>query len=1218
MPKLVFLIFIGILGWWIAVDMSLAHGVELEARGVVVEGVGEGSTLEKAGIEPGDVLLSWRRLPSPPANPEEAQGEIGSVFDWIRLVVEQAPRGLVELAGSRGKKELVFTVTPGLWEVEVRPRMKGWVLDDYQRGRNNFEANKTQLAADLWMKVAREAEDQRLRCWLLQKLGEVWSEEKEWAKAHAAYIAAIEETDKHSIQAMLVQAIGRDFEKQSDLKQALLTYSSAISIHEGSSKMENLALASAVSMLGNLQKSLGDSQKARESHLRALRIRQRLSPHSLGVASSLNNLGVLSEDLVRAADLHQRALAIRKELAPGSLAVATSYNNLGIIARERGDFPEALALYQRALKIKQKAAPGSLSLASSFTNLCSLSLSRGHLKHARDCCKEALEIYEDLTPGSIYVASVLVNLGNVAGATGDLNGAYKLFRDALDIYQHVAPNNPSVPKVLNNLGRVALARGDIERSIEFHRRALEIKELTVPGTLTMAVTLNNLGIVFSKRGEWPRAISYFQRALAIREKEAPGSPYVAASLNNLAYVAARAGDLEHATELQLRAIGIQRTLAPESLHVAQSLGNLGYLLRQRGDLNGAEGYHLQAKELKERIAPESLHLATTLRNLGEISLERGKRTAAEEFYRRSLELSQELAPDSVGVAETLRELGVLHRLSDPPQLANAGNYLDRALSVIERQLGRLGGSHELRAGYRAQYSKFYREALEIQLERDEQEVAFYTLERSRAKSFLEHLAEREAVFTTDIPDELDRGRRQVAVGIDRVQRELAELNRRDHAAQIEGLLEDLRELQDEARDIEEKIRRTSPRLAALQYPVPLDLNAVRATLDPGTLALSYSVSDASTIIFAVSKEHGLSVREIVITEEQLRGRVQNIIQQIQSARHRGSQRMLRFESAARSLYDTLIGPIEDMLSESERILILGDGPLHYMPWAALIRETPGGGRFLAEWKPVHLALSATVFGELKKLRRESSEGQSITRIAAFGDPSYPGRSIAAGRHLDPGIRSVTERCSFDFDGLPHTRYEIESIAGNFPANQVRVYFAEQATEERLKAVGSNTRIVHIAAHGCMDERFPLNSFVALTVPEEYQEGRDNGLLQAWEIFERVRLDADLVVLSACETALGEELGGEGLYGLTRAFQYAGARSVAASLWNVADQTTAELMIRFYRHLSSGLPKDEALRAAQLEFIQEPIEVTNGDGQKVQRDASAPYYWAAFQIFGDWQ
>ena len=109
---------------------------------------------------------------------------------------------------------------------------------------------------------------------------------------------------------------------------------------------------------------------------------------------------------------------------------------------------------------------------------------------------------------------------------------------------------------------------------------------------------------------------------------------------------------------------------------------------------------------------------------------------------------------------------------------------------------------------------------------------------------------------------------------------------------------------------------------------------------------------------------------------------------------------------------------------------------------------------------------------------------------------------------------------------------------------------EQATEERAKTVGKGVRYLHFASHGLLDERFPLNSALALTIPARPAEGQANGLLQAWEIFEQMRIDADLVTLSACETGLGKELGGEGLIGLTRAFQYAGARSVLASLWSV--------------------------------------------------------------------
>jgi CHAT domain-containing protein len=163
----------------------------------------------------------------------------------------------------------------------------------------------------------------------------------------------------------------------------------------------------------------------------------------------------------------------------------------------------------------------------------------------------------------------------------------------------------------------------------------------------------------------------------------------------------------------------------------------------------------------------------------------------------------------------------------------------------------------------------------------------------------------------------------------------------------------------------------------------------------------------------------------------------------------------------------------------------------------------------------------------------------------------------------------------------------------------------QATEERARSIGKDVPLIHYACHAYVNQRFPLDSALVFTIPEDPKPGQANGLLQAWEIFESVRIDADLVTLSACDSGLGKEMGGEGLVGLTRAFQYAGARSVLASLWKVEDESTAELMQRFYGHLKAGKTKDEALRMAQIDRIR-------------STGSSQPRGWAAFHLIGDWR
>jgi CHAT domain-containing protein len=211
---------------------------------------------------------------------------------------------------------------------------------------------------------------------------------------------------------------------------------------------------------------------------------------------------------------------------------------------------------------------------------------------------------------------------------------------------------------------------------------------------------------------------------------------------------------------------------------------------------------------------------------------------------------------------------------------------------------------------------------------------------------------------------------------------------------------------------------------------------------------------------------------------------------------------------------------------------------------------------------------------------------------------------------------ATVRSGFTFEPLPASRREVEGIARLFPRHTV-AYVGEAATEERAKSVGA-VRYLHFATHAVVNEQSPLDSALVLTVPQRPREGQDNGLLQAWEIFERMHLDAGLVTLSACDTALGKEAGGEGLLGLTRAFEYAGAASVVASLWKVADESTAELMTSFYRNLKAGQSKDAALRAAQIDLIRSGRSRGQAHRPSSDADFSHPYHWAAFTLSGDWK
>jgi CHAT domain-containing protein len=429
---------------------------------------------------------------------------------------------------------------------------------------------------------------------------------------------------------------------------------------------------------------------------------------------------------------------------------------------------------------------------------------------------------------------------------------------------------------------------------------------------------------------------------------------------------------------------------------------------------------------------------------------------------------------------------------------------------------------------------------------------------------------------------------------------------------------------------------------------PMTPDDIRASFDPGTVLLSYAVGQQHTDLFVITSDAPVTWHRLPVSREELRHQIESLDRSLGLGQR--SVRPLRpgagepREALARWLFDTLMAPAGDRMASAQRLLILPDGPLYRLPFAALVRPAEGGRtQYLVEWKPLHQVQSIAVYAELLGRRPAAGAPRRGNRgLVALGDPVYPASGGVASnpaasrgsrcaapaytpralrRPLPSAVRSAARRgLPAGLDPLPCTAREVRAIDSLFAeASQPRqTFLAEDATEETGKRQLKEARYVHLAVHGFADPEQPDHSYLALTIPQDLSEGCENGILEAWEIVDQLQLDADLVTLAACVTALGPELSGEGLMSLSFAFQIAGARSVLASLWSVDDESTAELMTRFYRYLLAGVPKAEALRAAQSELIRGPIPVQSQAGGIEMRDFTDPYYWAAFQLIGDWQ
>jgi CHAT domain-containing protein/Tfp pilus assembly protein PilF len=790
-------------------------------------------------------------------------------------------------------------------------------------------------------------------------------------------------------------------------------------------------------------------------------------------------------------------------------------------------------------------------------------------------------------PGSGAEAAAANNLGANAATLGDLAEAELYLTRTLAIQEKLAPSGPGIVMNLWNYGELLLSRGDFAGAEAAFLRAKKILEKIGPEEMNLATTLGLLGLVAEQRGDQDAAQSFLGRQLTLLEKLGPSGSLMRDRLMELARLALLQHQFERSEELWQRALMISDKINPNGPKSASCLVGLAEAMRLQGRDLEAEQRLQRALAIWQEINPESFDTGSTHLKLGVLLLNRGDTEPAEAHLRVAIQICEKYQYRGV-LPESYQALARLQVRRGQAEEAER-SYL-AAINALESQRTRLGGAQESQWFYGSSLGDLYFEAGEHQIALARPQEAWEIIERGRARGLQELLAQRDLHFAGELPAELYAERRRLAAEYDQVQAALADWMPEQGADKFDALQGRLRDLRLEQAKVQEQVRRTSPRIGELESPTPLDLAAARSALDPGTTLLTYAVGEEKSFLFVIEAKGaqgpGLSFYSIAIGKEDLKGEVEAL----RGLLGRPDTLLAPLKQRAGRLYDLLIRPAEPVLAKAERWLISADGPLHSLPFAALV----SGNRYLAESKPIHIIASAAVYNEIKGTR--SKETSPVMELLALGDPLYLKTAT------DPQIQAALHR-GMRLDPLPATRSEVVAISHLYP--DARVLLGRDATEESIKSLAPQARRIHFACHGLLDERFPLNSALALSAPEQSEEGRDNGLLQAWEVLEELRLDADLVTLSACDSGLGKQMGGEGLVGLVRAFQFAGARSVLASLWGVADDSTADLMKRFYGYLRDGRSKDEALRAAQVDLIR-------------SQDFAHPYYWAAFQMTGDWK
>ena len=913
-------------------------------------------------------------------------------------------------------------------------------------------------------------------------------------------------------------------------------------------------------------------------------VRDLLGEHSGPYAACLSNLGLLLtiEGNPRGARLLvERALAIREATLPsGHPDVATSLITVAL-ALQAGNAPAAASgMLDRALAIQEAAfGPGHREVATTLVLVARAALARAELPAAGRLLDRALGIFEAADPRSYEVAACLRELGAVRHQQGDFRAARPLLERSVALHEKLlGRHHPEVAGALLTLATLLEAQNDLPTARRLIERALAINEAAFGARgAAVAPSHNNLANVILAQGDLPGARWHLERAIEINEAVlGPRHPTVAQNLSNLAFVLAKQGDPERARRLYERALGIlEAALGPRHPLVAQLLNNLGLLLGGHGDLRAAHTLHTRALEIREAVlGPSSPAVEESLINLGWLRLMTGETDAARAFLARALAIRSARLDAILGTTSEREKVAAVRARQDPALMLEVARRQGAggaalALQVVLEWKGR---AFEVLAAQRA--------ALGRAPGPDAQE-RFSALRKAREE--LASLALREVELHR--PAERERALEAARLRVEGFERELAVLSSRFAA--------------------ERHVRR--PGSAEVCARLPRSSALVELVVFPRWTRYYYQQS-SSHLMALVLRAGSCAPRLVDIGPA---GPVERAVlgwRAMLAAQTRSVDATAEAEQALRKRAAAVAAlvwrPLEPVLRGVERLYVAPDGPLHAFPFGALPgRKHP----YLVEERTIATLTSG------RDLLRPGAEGGEGALV--LGRPDYDvGASVASAS--DSALRSATGDCldlaRTRWPGLPDTAEEAALVAERTPgtitlsgAVASRGSFLELAPGRRVLHLATHGYFVSSACHrGDKGLRNPL-LFAGLALAGANTQG-DQGYLTALDVSGMDLSAAELVVLSACETGLGEVQSGEGVFGLQRAFLLAGAQNLVLSLFKVPSAETVSLMSRFYAERARGADAAAALRQAQLA----QLAMLRKAGRSTH-----PLYWAGFVAVG---
>jgi CHAT domain-containing protein/Tfp pilus assembly protein PilF len=828
------------------------------------------------------------------------------------------------------------------------------------------------------------------------------------------------------------------------------------------------------------------------------------------------------------------------------------------------------------------------------------------------------------------VVALSAKISELSGA-GKYSEAIALAQRQLENLEKIrGPADRDVGAVLNNLAELYGRLGNDAEAEPLLKRSIAVLEKAAGlDSPEIAASLNNLAALYQRQERFADAEPLFRRALTIREKSlAPGHPDIAQSLNNLATFFEKQGRHADSEPLFKRALAIyEKAAGPEHPAVATLRNNLGQVAKVQGRYAEAEPLIKRSLAIREKVlGPEHPDVARSLNNLADLYERQGRLADAEPLYQRALAIRERaVGSDHPDTAVSTNNLAFLYRAE--------GRVTD-ALPLVQRMIA--GGRAQLRVALPVLFDAQRQQLMPAEPALDAALDAIQRGTQSAAASAVNKLAVRLAAGSDRLA-ELVRKDQDFSAEADSLDKSIVaavskERSKRDMAAEARARAR-LAVIAGERAALQKTLAAEFPDYAALSNPLPITAREIQSLLSVDEAMVLFAVTDKESFVLAVTRD-SFDWKPLPLGAEALSQKVAAFRRGLDVAGDASGKSGLFDLARAHELYGALLGPMEALVKDKRSLLVVPSGALTALPFHLLVTERPAAaipekfdGYRDAAWLLKRQAVSVLPsVASLKSLRAFARRDQGVKPMTGFGDPLFDpsqtggdkrnpaktaARGVVAGAYTDfwrgAGVDRV--RLAQALPQLPDTADELNAVAKDLGVPASDIHLGSDASETTLKrAPLADYRIVYFATHGLVagDVKGLAEPSLALSIPKQPSE-LDDGLLTASEVAQ-LKLNADWVVLSACNTIAGDKPGAEALSGLARSFFYAGARALLVTHWSVDSAAATRLTTSTFDRLTADpkLGRAEALRQAMLGYLNDASSPRN----------AYPGFWGPFALIGE--